>query len=121
MQDFKDVKVWQKAHEMTLFVYKITDTFPKEEKFGLVSQMRRAMYSIPLNIVEGCGRKTTKDKANFFQISFASAQEVQYINLLCKDLKFLSQADFEVLENNISEIKAMIVGFMKKLNETVSK
>lgn len=118
MQDYKDLKVWQKSHKFTLEVYKMSEFFPKEEKFGLVSQMRRASYSIPLNIVEGCGRKTNKDKANFFQTAFSSAQEVQYINLLCRDLGYIDQDRFEYTEANISEIKAMIAGFIKKLNES---
>lgn len=118
MQDYKDLRVWQKSHQLTLDIYKTTEGFPKEEKYGLVSQLRRATYSIPLNIVEGCGRRTNKDKASFFQTAFSSAQEVQYINLLSKDLGYIDQNKFENIEANVSEIKAMIVGFIKKLNET---
>ncbi len=118
MQDYKDLRVWQKSHQLTLDIYKTTEDFPKEEKYGLVSQLRRATYSIPLNIVEGCGRRTNKDKANFFQTAFSSVQEVQYINLLSKDLGYVDQNKFENIEANVSEIKAMIVGFIKKLKET---
>ncbi len=78
MQNYKDLKVWQKAHALTLIVYKITRCFPKEETFGITSQMRRASVSIPANIAEGCGRMTRPDIANFFQIALGSLHELEY-------------------------------------------
>jgi four helix bundle protein len=77
MQNYKDLKVWQKAHALTLMVYKITKCFPKEETFGMTSQMRRASVSVPANIAEGCGRITRPDIAHFFQIALGSLHELE--------------------------------------------
>ena len=84
MQNYKDLQVWKKSHELTLEIYKVTKSFPKEEIFALVSQLRRASASIPTNIAEGSGRFTKKDFASFLQISLGSAQEVEYLILLSK-------------------------------------
>ena len=106
MQDFKKLKVWEKAHKFTLQVYSISKNFPVEERYGLTSQIRRASTSIPLNIAEGCGRYTTKDKVNFFQIALGSTQEVEYILVLTKDLQFIHQNEFDSANKEIQEVKA---------------
>lgn len=91
MQDFRKLKVWEKAHDLTLLIYKISKNFPKEEMFSLTSQIRRASSSIPTNIAEGCGRGTDKDFARFIQISMGSASELEYLIWLSIDLKYISK------------------------------
>jgi len=86
MQDFRNLKVWGKAHELTLHVYKVTGSFPQREMFGLISQMRRSASSIPTNLAEGCGRSGDAELARFAQISMGSASELEYQSLLVHDL-----------------------------------
>lgn len=90
MQNYKDLKVWQKAHQLTLNVYKESKHFPKEELYSLTNQLRRASSSIPANIAEGCGKNTSGDFANFLNIALGSANEAEYFILLSKDLEYLS-------------------------------
>ena len=115
MRDFRKIQAWQKAHEMTLNIYKITATFPQDERFGLVSQIRRAMASIPTNIAEGAGRETQKDFARFIHIAIGSASEVEYLLLLSNELGYLSKEKYLPLEKDIVEIKRMLYGFGKAL------
>jgi four helix bundle protein len=91
MEDFKDLRVWAKAHELTLLIYKRTRTFPKEEVYGLTSQTRRAASSVGANIAEGCGRRSDGEMKRFLQIARGSASELEYHLLLAKDLSFLVQ------------------------------
>ena len=86
MQDYRKLAVWQSSHELTLAVYRVTIRFPKDELFGLTSQMRRSSSSIPTNIAEGCGRATNADFTRFLHISLGSANELEYQLLLCRDL-----------------------------------
>jgi four helix bundle protein len=116
MKDFRTLDVWRKAHDLTLAVYTITKTFPKEELYGLTSQMRRASSSIATNIAEGCGKRTDADFARYLQNAFGSANELEYLLLLAFDLQFLKKADFEVLSNNTIEVKKMLAAFLRKLN-----
>ena len=90
---FQQLEVWQEAHKLTLLVYKITKAFPSEEKFGLVSQMRRAAVSIPANIVEGFKRRGSRDKLRFYNIAEGSLEEVKYFFILSKDLNYISATD----------------------------
>ncbi len=115
MQNYKDLQVWKKSHEISLSIYKITQSFPKEEVFGLVSQLRRASVSIPTNIAEGSGRFTQKDFASFLQISLGSSQEVEYLILLSKELNYITEAEFILLDKSIGEIKAMLISLIKKV------
>jgi four helix bundle protein len=117
MRDFKDLIVWKKAHENALTVYKLTKTFPKEEQYGVISQLRRASVSIPTNIAEGCGKFTQKDFANFLQISLGSSHEVEYLILLSFELKYLNNTDYENLNKTINEVKAMLIALIKKVRE----
>lgn len=107
--------VWQKAHLFTLDIYKTTKTFPKEELYGLTSQLRRSSSSIGLNIAEGTGRVTNPDLARFLQISFASAQETEYNILQCKDLEYIDFSTYNILENQIVEIKKMLSALIKSV------
>jgi len=116
MKDFRDLAVWRKAHELTLAVYRVTKNFPREEMYGLTSQIRRASSSIGTNIAEGCGKRTDADFARYLQNAFGSANELEYLLLLAFDLQFLKKADFEQLSNDTIEVKKMLAAFLRKLN-----
>lgn len=120
MQNYKELKVWEKSHRFTLKIYEITKGFPKDELFGLISQMRRASSSIPANIAEGCGKLTQLDLAKYLNISLGSANEVEYFLLLSKDLKYIGQNQFEELEILINEIKAMLIVLIQKVRGSVT-
>lgn len=94
---FQDLEVWQKAHQLVLMVYKVTRAFPSDEKFGLVSQMRRAGVSIAANIAEGFKKRGIRDKANFYNVSQGSLEELRYYFILSKDLNYLRSND-ELME-----------------------
>jgi four helix bundle protein len=115
VKDFRKQKVWMKAHDLALEVYRVSESFPKAELFGLTSQIRRAGVSIPANIAEGCGRDTDADFARFLQIAMGSASELEYHLLLAHDLGFLSDPDYERLNNKTTEVKQMLTSFIKKL------
>lgn len=115
MQNFKDLIVWQKAHENALFIYSSTKGFPKEELFGITSQIRRAAVSIPTNIAEGCGKFTKKDFAHFLQIAFGSAQEVEYLSLLSSELNYFNKTEYQKIESFNNEVKAMLISLIKKV------
>ncbi len=91
MKDFRELKVWQKAHQLVLDLYRGTEAFPRKEQFGLTSQVRRAAVSIPGNIAEGCGRGGDAELSRFLQIAMGSASELEYYLVLAQDLEYLSQ------------------------------
>ena len=113
MRDFKNIVAWQKAHALTLQVYKISVSFPKDELYGLTSQIRRASSSIAANIAEGCGRGSSAELARFVQIASGSASELEYHFLLAHDLGFIDRATYAEFDASINEIKKMLVGFVK--------
>jgi len=115
MEDFKDLRVWAKAHELTLALYQKTRAFPKEEMYGLTSQLRRAAASIGANIAEGCGRRSDAEMRRFVQIARGSANEVEYHLLLAKDLDFLSDEDHKNLEARVLEIQRMLAALVQTL------
>src|SRR5262245_41670649 len=108
MQDFRNLKVWQKAHAFVLSVYRLTGAFPNHETFGLRSQIRRATVSIPANLSEGCGRGSDADFHRFVQMAFGSACEVEYFLLLAHDLAYLASEDYAGLNEDIVEVKRML-------------
>jgi len=116
VKGFRDLKVWEKAHHLTLQVYKATASFPKEEMFGLTSQIRRAAASIPANIAEGCGRSGDAELGRFLQIAMGSASELEYHLLLTRDLSLLAEKDYGQLTLEVTEIKRMVASFTQKLN-----
>ena len=116
MKGFRDLKVWEKAHHLTLQVYKATASFPKEEMFGLTSQIRRAAASIPANIAEGCGRSGDAELGRFLQIAMGSASELEYHLLLTRDLSLLAEKDYGQLTLEVTEIKRLVASFTQKLN-----
>jgi four helix bundle protein len=91
LERFEDLVVWQRAHELTLGVYRLTSGFPRDEKFGLVSQMRRAAVSVPANIAEGFKKRGSKDKANFYNIAQGSLEELRYYFILARDLGYMTE------------------------------
>jgi len=115
MKDFKKQKVWQKSHRLTLDIYIATANFPREELYGLTSQLRRSCASIPANIAEGCGRNTDADFSRFLQIAMGSAAELEYHLLLSHDLGILDDFNYENLLQQTIEIKQMLTSFIKKL------
>jgi four helix bundle protein len=115
MKDFRKLLVWQKSHQMTLDIYRITISFPKNEMYGLTSQIRRAAASIPANIAEGCGRGSDSDLARFLQIAMGSASELEYHLLLARDIGYLENDKHEKVANEVIEVKRMLASFIKKL------
>ncbi len=115
MKDFRQLKVWEKSHQLALAIYKATKEFPKEELYGLTSQIRRSSMSIPTNISEGCGRNTDADFARFLQIAMGSASETEYQLILAHDLEFLSNENYEGLHNDVEEVKRMLASLLKTI------
>jgi len=115
MKDFKKLKVLGKSHHLALKVYGVTTKFPREELYGLTSQMRRSSVSIPTNIAEGCGRNRDTELNRFFEIAMGSASELEYLFLLARDLSFLGKEECNTLMSEITEIKRMLASFIRKL------
>jgi len=114
-RDFRKIAAWQRAHALTLRVYQATSCFPDHERYGLVSQLRRACSSIPTNVAEGCGRGTSKELARFVDIATGSASEVEYQLLLARDLGYLSSEQHKPLEAETVEIRRMLLAFNTRL------
>ena len=117
MRDFRELKVWEKGHKLTLVVYAETKMFPSHERFGLTSQLRRAATSVPTNIAEGCGRRGDAEMARFMQISMGSASEVEYLLLLAYDLDYLNENAYSKLNSQVIEVKRMLASFLTKLRK----
>jgi four helix bundle protein len=108
MQNFRSLKVWDKAHAVALAIYAATEPFPAAERYGLSSQMRRAAASIPANIAEGCGRASYGDFARFLHIALGSASELEYFLLLARDLRLLKDAEHDDALAKVQEVKRML-------------
>jgi four helix bundle protein len=117
MRDFKKYDIWQLSHSLTLEVYKITSVFPKEELFGITSQIRRSAASIPTNISEGCGRNSDKEFNQFLNIALGSALETEYLFILSKDLNYIDEANFLDFNLKINSIKSKIYKLKQKLTQ----
>lgn len=115
MRDFHNYKVWEKGHQFALSIYKNTKSFPKDELFGITSQLRRAATSIPINIAEGCGRRSDTEFAHFLNIAAGSASEVEEELLLSHDLDYIDKTSYQKLDKEVNDIKAML----NKLIETL--
>jgi len=115
VKDFHELKVWQKAHQLTLAVYQVTATFPREERYGLTSQLRRCSASIPANLAEGCGRNSDAEFARYCSIAMGSASELEYHLLLAKDLKLIKPNDHVELSQRAIELKRMLTALIQKL------
>ncbi|HEV7783459.1 MAG TPA: four helix bundle protein [Chitinophagaceae bacterium] len=115
MQNYKDLKVWEKAHQFTLIVYGATKALPKDEIYSLTNQLRRAASSIPANITEGCGENSQAEFAHYLNIVPGSGNESEYFLILSKDLSYLKDEDFNSLSSVINEIKAMLITLINKV------
>ncbi len=115
MKDFRQLKVWQKSHQLTLVLYKLTASFPREETYGLSAQIRRAASSISANLAEGCGRSGEAELARFCSIASGSASELEYHLLLARDLKFIKTADYTIVAEQTIELKRMLSGLIQTL------
>ena len=115
MQDFHNLKVWQKAHRLVLAVYEATERFPPEERFGLTSQIRRAGVSIPANIAEGRARQGDGEFRHFLNVAYGSAAEVEYLLFLARDLGFLENGQHDAIAANVDEVKGMLSAFIRRL------
>jgi len=115
MQNFRNLKVWQKAHRLTLAVYECTRCFPREEMCGLTSQMRGCSCSVASNIAESCGRGGDADMSRFLQMAMGSASELEYQLLLSHDLGLVNESAHKVLVSQATEVKRMLASLLHKL------
>ncbi len=115
MKDFRKLNVWQKAHLLTIAVYQESKAFPKDEIFGITSQVRRSSSSIPANIAEGCGRVGDVEFGRFLQIAFGSASELEYYLLLANELKFLNEKQYKNLNTQVCDVKKILTTLIQKL------
>ena len=118
MSDFRDLKVWQKAHELTIDVYRTTAEFPKQEMYGLVSQMRRCAASVGSNLAEGRGRRGDGDFGRFIQIASGSLTELEYQLLLSKELKYLAESEYKLINQKLAEVSRMLLSLEQKVKST---
>ena len=119
MRDFRTLTVWQKSHQVVLRIYKVTEAFPREERYGLTSQIRRASVSIPSNIAEGCGHRSDSEFARYLQLAAASATELQYHIILARELSYLEPEHYKELAENIEELKKMLSTFIKRVRPRI--
>ncbi len=117
IKSFEELEVWQKAHELTLLIYKLTKRFPKEERFGITSQMRRASSAVAANIVEGYGRRTTGELLRSLRIANGEVEEARYFSLLSRDLTYLKQDEF----NQINQLCRSISQLLSALGRSLKK
>ena len=115
MKNFRELKVWEKGHRLALDIYAATQGFPKEELYGLTSQLRRSVASIPTNIAEGCGRGTDRELAQFAQVATGSASEVEYLLQLSEDLGYLDHQRSTRLAHQVREVRKMLTGLIQTL------
>ena len=118
MRNYNNYTVWAKSHELVLYIYKeIAPEFPASEKYGLTSQLKRAAYSVPFNIVEGSGRNSEKDFVHFLDISLGSVLELEYCNILARDLNYIQEELYNKLSMKINDVKAMLIKLIKTIRE----
>ncbi len=115
MKDFRDLQVWQKAHQLTLTVYRLTASFPQTERYGLTSQLRRSSAAVATNLAEGCGRNGDAELARFCSITMGSASDLDYHLLLARDLKLLNVTAYAEVAQQTTEVKRMLAGLIQKL------
>jgi four helix bundle protein len=115
MKDFRNLKVWERAHSLTLTVHKASGQFPREELFGLTSQMRRCSASIGANIAEGCGKYGNNEFQRYLQIASGSASELDYHLLLARDLGFFEERDYRRLAGELLQLRKMLTSLLQKV------
>jgi four helix bundle protein len=119
MRNYRDLQVWGKAHNLTLELYRISRGFPREEVYGITSQLRRAAASIGANLAEGCGRRTSAELARFVRIAMGSASELDYHLLLSRDLGFMSPEEFTSASAALVEVRKMLTSFLNSVEEQI--
>lgn len=118
MRDFRKLTVWTRAHELTLEIYRVTSRFPKEEMYGITSQMRRCSSSIPANIAEGCGRSGEGDFHRFLSMAAGSSVELEYFPLLSHDLGFINTEAHEHANRKLMEVQKMLAVLSRTVNQS---
>lgn len=116
MKDFRNLKVWEKAHRLTIEIYGLTAGFPRGEVYGLVSQMRRGSASIGANIAEGCGKRGHNEFQRYLLIASGSASELEYHLLLSRDLGFLAEAKYRETSVQLGEVRRMLTSLIQKVD-----
>lgn len=112
---WKDLEVWRRSHSLVLEIYELTERFPKDEKYGIINQLRRAAYSVPANIVEGQSRNTTKEYLSFLYNARGSVEEVRYFLLLSTDLGYMNKDIYQKFESKYEIVSKMLNGLIKSL------
>ena len=115
MRDFRELRVWEKSHLLALDIYRATANFPKEETYGLTSQIRRSAVSIPTNIAEGCGRDSTAELLRFSHIAMGSSSELEYEIMLAHDLRLLDDSVYQQLAEDLIALRKMLNAYIQKL------
>ena len=115
MRDFHHLEVWGRAHRLALALYRVTRSFPKEELYGLTTQIRRAATSVGANIAEGCGRRSDRELRRFLLIAMGSASELEYHLLLASDLGLIDPSSHTTLGKELTGVKRMISGLLNRL------
>ncbi len=121
MKDFKELKVWHKAYAFSLAVYEVSRSFPREEIYGLTSQLRRSAVSIGANIAEGCGRRSNGELTRFLQIARGSASEIEHHLLLARDLEFLPVNTHRDLEKGLQEVQRMLTSLVSAIQKRAGR
>jgi len=119
IEKFTELTVWQKAHELTLLVYRLTDAFPDRERFGIVAQIRRSAASVPANIAEGFGRRTTRELLRSLQIARGEIEETRYFSMLSRDLGHLAPDGFRQLTEGCDTVGKLVNALMTSLNRRI--
>jgi four helix bundle protein len=119
MRNYRDLQVWTKAHSLTLDLYRMSRAFPREEIYGLTSQLRRAAMSIGANLAEECGRRTSSELARFVKIAMGSASELDYHLLLCRDLGMLKNEEFNRMSKQLTQVRKMLTGFLAGVEKQI--
>ena len=120
MRNYQDLQVWTKSHSLTLDLYRLSRSFPREEIYGVTSQLRRAAMSIGANLAEGCGRRTSTELARFVRIALGSASELDYHLIICRDLGFLKDGDFSRSAKNLTEVRKMLTSFLSSVQKQIA-
>ena len=116
LQDFRQLKVWQKSHELTLAIYRVTRAFPRDEQYGVTSQLRRSAASIPANLAEGRCRQSDRDFRRFVGIALGSAAETEYHLVLSRDLGYIEDTQYDELSTSVQEVKRMLSALYTRLS-----
>ena len=120
MRNFRELRVWDEAHKLTLTLYEDTEEFPRKEMFGLTSQIRRAAASIGANLAEGCGRQTDGELSRYVQIAMGPASELEYHLLLSRDLGFIRKSSYEKAQTRLTSVRKMLMALHQTLQSSRS-